>query len=66
MGSSGVLVAKISVNSPMYDMYVHQAGFKLNVKEASDSASYTSETIRQQVINILEEYLTFNPNYSDI
>lgn len=66
MESSGVLVARVSVNSPTYDMYVHQAGFKLNVEESSDSASYTSESIRQQVVSILEEYLTFNPNYSGI
>lgn len=64
INSSGVLVAKLTTNSaPSYDIYMHQAGFKLVLDEVSDSSDASSETVRQQVINILEEYLTFNPNY---
>ena len=66
MNSSGVLVARVSINSPTNDMYVHQAGFKLSVEESSDSYTASSEVVRQQIISILEEILTFNPNYSEL
>ena len=65
IASSGALVAKLTVNTPTYDVYMHEAGFKLELNESSDAQSDAGGVTEQEVIDILERYLVFNPNYSE-
>lgn len=63
ISTSGVLVAKITSSSPSYDMYVHQAGFKLSLENESDSQSST--VTRDEIMAVLQEVFSWNPNYSE-
>ena len=63
ISTSGILVAKVTANSPSNQMYIHQAGFKLELEETSDSSSAASGVTREEVLDLLQQILVFNPNY---
>lgn len=63
INTSGILVARAVAKSPSNQLYIHQAGFKLQLEETSDSLSTTSGLTKEEVLDLLQQILVFNPNY---
>ena len=63
INTSGILVARAVAKAPSNQLYIHQAGFKLELEEVSDSSSVASGITREDVLDLLQQILVFNPNY---
>ena len=64
MTSPGVLVAELKTTAPSFDLYMHQAGFIVDAQTSSEQEnSDASEVTREQIMNVLEDVLTFNANH---
>lgn len=64
MTSPGVLVAELKTTAPSFDLYMHQAGFIVDAQTNSEQEnSDASDVTREQIMNVLEDVLTFNANH---